>query len=363
MIEIRQLNKKALQAYIDSQEYKTAPHIAISYHRAISHIQNPCADEDDVLLFVAYDGLQMAGYLGALPDDLYDGYGMKHHFAWMSCLWIDPAQRGKNIAASLVKTCFTAWNNRILLTEYTGPAASLYYKLGIFSELPQLNGRRWYLQSDLARILSPKSKYFNKIKPLLTTFDTLCNTLLRMGNICKNQVNNLNEVKEITDELAQFIQKSTSNLCFLTKSNSIQWMMQYPWLMQSKLTVDSVRYYFSSVADQFVSKAFIIQNDKNQIAGFMLIMVRDGHLKIPILHYDCSIEEVAKVVKSIVRQYQVKTFTLYHPELIHHLQSKNVFFSFSKAIVRKYLISTVFWAELDHIAVPLSDGDGDTAFT
>lgn len=363
MIEIRQLNKKALQAYIDSQEYKTAPHIAISYHRAISHIQNPRADEGDVLLFVAYDGLQMAGYLGALPDDLYDGYGTKHHFAWMSCLWIDPAQRGKNIAASLVKTCFTTWNNRILLTEYTGPAASLYYKLNIFSELPQLNGRRWYLQSDLARILPPKSKYFNKIKPLLTTFDTASNALLRISNIFKNPVNKLNNVTELNDELTQFIIQFNQDTAFQRDGDTLQWMLQYPWLVQSKPTIDSVRYYFSSVADQFVSKAFTIQNDKNQIAGFILIMVRDGHLKIPILHYNCSIQEVAKVVKSIVRQYQVKTFTLYHPELIHHLQSKNAFFAFSKAIVRKYLISTVFWVELDHIAVPLSDGDGDTAFT
>lgn len=363
MIEIRQLNKKALQAYIDSEEYKTAPNIAISYHRAISHIQNPHADEDDVLLFVAYDGQQMAGYLGALPDDFYDAHGNKHHFAWMSCLWIDPAQRGKNIAASLVKNCFTAWKNRILLTEYTGPAANLYYKLDIFSKLPPLNGRRWYLQSDLARILPPKNNFFNRIKPLLVIFDTASNAVLGIGNIFKNQGVNLNEVVEISHEMAQFIQKSTSNIGFLTKSNIIQWMLQHPWLVQSKPTMDSVRYYFSSVADQFVSKAFIIQNDKNQITGFMLIIVRDGHLKIPVLHYDCSIAEVAKVVKSIIRQYQVKTFTLYHPELIHHLQSKTVFFSFSKSIVRKYLISTVFWAELDHIAVPLSDGDGDAAFT
>lgn len=363
MIEIRKLNKYALQAYIDSQEYKTAPHIAISHHRAQSQINNPRTEENDILLFLAYESGQMVGYLGALADDIYDIDGQRHHFAWMSCLWIDPTQRGKNIASKLVKACFLAWDNRILLTEYTGPAANLYHKLGLFSELPELHGRRWYIQSDLTRILPPKNNFFNKIKFLLTAFDSVTNAVLRIGTIFRKQPISLNFTNEINEELAKFIIQYNSKTGIQRDGNLLQWILQYPWIIESKSTAKFKRYYFSSVADQFVSKAIIIHNDKNEMEGCILINIRDGHLKIPFLYHKGSLEKVAVAIKSVIRQYQVKTLTLYHPALIDYFHVNKKLSAFSKALSRKYLISSVFWEQLGRISLPLCAGDGDTVFT
>ena len=143
MIKIIKLNKTALHAYIHSAYFKTSPVIPISYHRALSQIINPVVKDDDNLLFLAYFDEILVGYLGVLPDDIYHENGLSTHIGWMSCLWVDPNHRGKKIAQTLIHACFEAWSGRILLTEFTSEAASLYKKMGLFQLFNSHIGKRW----------------------------------------------------------------------------------------------------------------------------------------------------------------------------------------------------------------------------
>lgn len=363
MIVIKQLNKRKLQSYIDSTSFKYAPHIAISYHRAVSHISNPRAQDEDILMFIAYEDDRMVGYLGAMPDEIYKENGESYHFAWMSCLWIDPDQRGKKIAQQLVTACLSEWNNHIILTEYTGPAKYLYQKLGVFESWPDLQGRRWYIKSDLFRILPPKKEIFNYSKPLLKAVDTVINTVLQTKYLISKPDQNIRELKEITGDIELYIRRHSSSDGFQRDAEIIRWMLDYPWILKGRTTPDSERYHFSSVAEQFICKVYKIENIAGKMCGIMVVTVRDGHLKVPFLYYDCLEEEVIKALKAIIYLHQVKTMSLYHDALIQNIQEHKSFFSPSKSISRNYLITKEFWAQLSHQSFPLNAGDGDTAFT
>ncbi|MCZ2102186.1 MAG: GNAT family N-acetyltransferase [Chitinophagales bacterium] len=363
MIEIRQLNKNALQAYIDDPEYHQSTHVAIAKHRAVSHIHNPRAKSEDILLFLAFEGNQMVGYLGALPDDLFLANGLQYHFAWMSCLWIDPEQRGKSIAKKLLASCFLAWNNRIILTEYTGPAGNLYQKSGLFDILPELQGRRWYIQADLSRILPPKKRIFQQLLPLLKLSDWAVNAVLQMTKRCAQPIIELTEVTDFNPVLTLFIEQKMKVVGFRQNVEIIRWMSEYPWITESSPTVESSRYYFSSVAQQFVCKSYTICDKNGEIIAFFLITIRDGHLKMPVIYHDAAAQNVVLALQWLIQEFKVKTMTLYDAEIIEYILKHNKIKSFSKAMSRNYMIGCTFWEEIGHFEIPLHAGDGDTAFT
>ena len=120
-MQIREIKHHQLQEYIDSEEYKLTRHVAISKQRAISHIRNPRAKADDLVLVLIYEQEEMVAYLGVFADDLYFSTG-NEHVGWLSCMWVNPIMRGKGIAKKLITTVFEAWNYKILVTEFT-PAA------------------------------------------------------------------------------------------------------------------------------------------------------------------------------------------------------------------------------------------------
>ena len=100
-MKIRKLNRRGLKEFIESDEFEKMPHIPISRHRAYSQINNPRLKENDILLLISYHDGEMSGYLGALPDDILIN-NLNEHCAWMSCIWINPKMRGRNIAYTLV---------------------------------------------------------------------------------------------------------------------------------------------------------------------------------------------------------------------------------------------------------------------
>ena len=86
-MQIKEIRHHALQAYIDSEEYKTASYIAISKHRAHAHICNPRAQSDDLVLVLIYEAEEMVAYLGVFADDLHFSTGIEH-VGWLSCMSI-----------------------------------------------------------------------------------------------------------------------------------------------------------------------------------------------------------------------------------------------------------------------------------
>jgi hypothetical protein len=149
-------------------------------------------------------------------------------------------------------------------------------------------------------------------------------------------------------------------------SNSIQklnWILQYPWIIE-KLRKDELekKYYFTSSAKSFLNHAYLIQNQDHQTVGMAMITLRDGHLKIPYLWLNESIEVFIPLLINLLLHYRVKTFTCFHKSLNNAL-STNKIGLYRKEIQRKIMVSKKMSSLINFDDINANDGDGDAAFT
>ena len=71
-MKIRQIKVGELAQYLESDEYRRTTVIPITAQRAVSHIQNPRADVEDVALILAEEeNGNVLGFIGLLPDFIF----------------------------------------------------------------------------------------------------------------------------------------------------------------------------------------------------------------------------------------------------------------------------------------------------
>jgi GNAT superfamily N-acetyltransferase len=367
MIEIRRLNKADLSRYITSEDYLRAQVIPISKHRALSQISNPRADARDILLLIAYENDVMLGYLGVLPDEIYAESNEPIHCGWMSCLWVDPGQRGRNIARQLIDACFESWHHRILLTEYTEAAGGLYAKTGLFTSLHHSKGRRWYVRSDLRTILPPKNDTFKKIIPVLKLADFIFNLWLNPFSVLQKKSHNeyrMQFVSNISADFVELIDKQENNELFCRSSKDLEWILQNPWIKECPgKNSDANKYHFTSVENIFKCDGIEIRNKDGLPKAFIIYTNRNGHLRLPYIYYTGNEEAIRLVCNHLIVSLNIKTITIYNEYLLAYLAEHPFIRALNKEVSRSYLISkTLAGHNLDKKAI-IQDGDGDCAFT
>ena len=99
-MEIRHYTTATIIDFVNSAQFRKIRNIPITTIRAISHNHNPRASADDRILFVAWDHDEVIGYLGVVADKLIQN-GSFVRIGWLSCFWVDPAFRGKNVSVDL----------------------------------------------------------------------------------------------------------------------------------------------------------------------------------------------------------------------------------------------------------------------
>jgi len=367
MIEIKLLNKTALRSYIDSETFQNAPVIAISKHRAASQISNPEATEDDILLLIAFENDNMVGYLGVLPDKIFTQKNEKIHCGWMSCLWVDPAHRGKKIAQKLIEACFNSWNGNILLTEYTDSAGALYRKTQLFDSPLKKEGRRWYVRADMQTILSPKNAVFKKSEPFLQVIDAGINIILDFLSIftrTKREGCQYNFVSSIDDEVYSFILSNRRNEIFGRNQIDLNWILQNPWIIENdKIDSDANKYHFTAGAKKFDCRGVEIRNADNVLIAFFIFTNRNGHFRLPYLYHNGDLERIRLVCRDLISTLKIKTCTIYQPELLEYFNQKPMVGTLNKKLIRSYLISKTLTTQNLKSDFFIQDGDGDCAFT
>jgi hypothetical protein len=306
----------------------------------------------------------MAGYLGALPDDYFTKDNVKIHLAWMSCLWVDPVHRGKKIAQKLIQSCFEAWDHRIILTEFTAEAGSLYQKINLFDPWLALKGRRWYIQSDLAFLLPPKHRLLHKIKPFLKIVDQSLNAIRNVRHFFgDNLTKPLDESTQLSEETISILNHEHDTSGFKRSVEELTWLMQFPWVLEGENETETQRYHFTSYSHQFKCATVFIKDSTHNTCGIMIYNIRNGHFKIPYFTQTCTSDLLINTILQIIKIHNVKTMTLYSDVLIGYLQKNKSIRSFSKDISRKYLISKRLSSLMISHDTMIQDGDGDCGFT
>ncbi len=342
-MEIKTYNSTQLTDLIHSDTFKLMPVIPISTHRAHSHIHNPRADSEDILMIIAYDNDQMVGYLGVLADRIYDTSQESFKCGWLSCMWVDPTLRGKGIAKQLLATAFRSWGDHILVTEFTPEAKGLYDRSGGFNDLSINNGLRCYLRFNLHEILPKKQEKYKSYASILKLVDGIANmpNALRLSFIKTKRSSSVifEPVKQIDTDLNRYI-LSKQNKSFERRSiDELNWIIQYPWLIESKPTEESTRYHFSSVSDRFINLCYKL-TDQGGIKGYLHYTIRDGHLKIPYCYYEPEyLADIVQHIYQIMLAYRLDMLTVFHRALVGFFKSHPTPFIYRR------------------------DGDADCAFT
>lgn len=357
---------KELEDFVTSAQYKQAAVLPITQHRAYSQVQNPRAQPNDVALVLAYEGEELVAYLGVLPDTLYLG-GQALRCGWMSCIWVDSNMRGRGLAKKLLYRVLEAWDNRILATDFTPAAKSLYDKTQQFADLSVRKGLRGYVRPDFAQLLARRSRIFKTLKPALHLLDRLLDlpNSLRLA-FHSSRCPPIRYVSTIDEEAWYFIQSLQSEELLRRGKKELEWIVRYPWLLSTPLEdTHSSRYYFSARAKNFQLWNIKVYDAQQRLAAFLMLSFRDGHLKVPYAYYRADgLALAAETIKAHLLKSGAKMLTVFQEELVQYFQSQRSPFFLTRRMEKGYLISKVFEAQLAKQGrFRLQDGDGDAAFT
>lgn len=364
-----------LPDYLESEDYRRSAHIAISKQRALSHVRNPRAQSEDVVLVLVYETTrteeELVAYLGVFADDLHFKTGVQH-VGWLSCMWVNPKMRGKGIAKRLLQTVFEAWNYRILVTEFTPAAKGLYDRSERFLDLAQPKGVRGYLRPNLATLLIKKDPKWNKWYPLLRCIDGLLaipNALrlaLRRAPDWRAKGYSIEYLSELDAEAGAFVEAQQGGELIRRGVTELNWLLRNPWLLQAPLKDRNARrYHFSSVAKQVGFLCIKMYKANLELAALVILSTREGAAKLPYVYCLDGEEEVLwQMIDAHLLAMHIQTCTVFHPRMVAALQKRRSLFFKQRIFQRHYIIGTVMETDLEATgAFVLQDGDADAAFT
>lgn len=367
-MEIKTYTPLQLKEFIESAQFAEMPVLPISTARAISQIANPRVESTDVIMFIAFEGDIMAGYLGVLPDKIYNNSGRQFKCGWMSCLWVSPAMRGRGIARLLLQHIFKAWNGNIMATEFTPEAKKLYGSSGHFDDFSALSGLNCYLRFNLHEVLPKKNPKYLRLGSLLRLADLLANipNSLRL-NVMKRQYTfkaQFKRIYKIDDAVNKFITANQDSSFERRGVKELNWIMEMPWIKQSEPTAESKRYHFSSVAARFENLCLKMEVD-GKLVGIILLTIRDNRVKVPYAYLeDEYVQDAVEYIYKTMYDYRTNMLTLFHPKLATYITQHRSPFIYVRRIIRQYLMSKTLSPEFaSPEKLDIQDGDGDCAFT
>lgn len=359
-----------LPDFIQSDTFQKSKVLPITSHRALSQLENPRAQAEDVVLIVAMESDEILGYIGLLPDTLYHK-NEAYRVAWLSCWWVQDGTG--NLGIQLFLKAYQAWKRRMVITDFTPHIQAIIQKMRLFHFAPTAYGLRGFMRFNTAEVLPPKKPVFQKIRPLLQLGDMAANVLnrgrLQLWKWRQRQANyQLVPIKTIDESTALFIKKHQEQELIKRGATALNWILQQPWVLEDKATLsanirsEAARYYFSSIAETFQYYPLQVFKD-NQLIGFLFLLNRDRHFKLPYVYLEQ--EHLATVVQALydfLYQQKAITFTVFHPMMKDYVAREASPFFYKRLIPKDFAIGKGLPKDILN-QVSLQDGDGDYVFT
>lgn len=257
--------------------------------RAYAFVNNPCANDNDPALVVAFKENQPVGY-SAVFTDVYKTGNLKGTYYWGSTEWVDTDFRGKGIAGKMMRTLKDA----VGIDNYIGLDSSI-----ASIRLDQKQG---------ASILYyDRYNYFLKGSKSLTSL--LKQIMVQRANKKALQQLERNEFKNeyvnfIDAQTYQFIAEHAEEDLLLRGRDMLNWMLCYPFLIGThndpKAKTDICE-FGSTMAEYDVEAVKVYVQDK--LVGFYIISQTNNERTLRYLYYDeqCREEVFASVTLNLFR--------------------------------------------------------------
>ena len=369
-MEIKKVKLKALDSFINSQEYKTYKHQPISRFRALSYMHNPRADNEDIVLYLAFKNNQLVGYRTILADKI----GVKEKnikLGWLSGNWVDPEYRRQGIASLLLEEAFMDWEGKLLFTNYAPESKAVYDKSDKFICYKHYKGLRLYYRSSVYNLLKERSAFVRNMKYFLRIFDFILNLFqqIRLNRHYHKHISLVpafEYVHKPDTDVFKLVSSMQENELERRSSLEFSWILKHPWVGTAPVPdQNSGKYHFSNFAKQFENICLKIFH-RDELCGFLHLVRKDNFLSVPYFYIFPEVDArgVAQIINLIAIKLKVSVLTVYHPDLVKALRRLNPPVLAKKEMVRNYMVSKKLKEILpDENHIYFQDGDGDLVFT
>ena len=359
--KVKSIRLHELEEFVESEFYQKLPVVPISPSRSKSYFENPHGKPGDVVLILAFLNEKLVAFR-SLFAGMVQSENVKIRFGWCSGNWVDPEFRRKGLSRLLLTEAYSAWNGKLMFTNYAPESEKLYLQTGWFKVIHHFNGARAYLYPKTVKLipLAQKNKLTNQTF-LLVDFCIACysNLKIRFFSYHRNPEIRF-EVREFPDEESyRFLEKYKANFLFERDIKELKWIFQFPWLSTLNSKVAG-KYPFSAYTNSFYYQTVKVwQND--ELSGVFIFSVREGHLKTLFFWLFPGMEkETARFLKHYCAQHKIEILTIYNSEIARQFFAQKFPFLRVKKFGQK-IYSSFDIQETEKFQ--FQDGDGDSVFT
>lgn len=339
----------------------------ITKQRVLSYINNPNADGNDVVLFVAYHKDTIIGYIGVLPDRIYLSE-VEHKIAWATSWWVDPSHRYVGTGGFLL---LTVLNHHILATSRsTEDAEKVFSASNRIFPMRKVAGIELIVRCCSNHLIPKKFPKLNWLRPVLTCIDRLVNVFGDLRLFFWRQKNaayktaSIEFITELDEQTDQFIRDHRRNELSTRNAKELNWIMKYPWIISSPVADKTVKkYFFSSVSNRFFYLNIKVYDTNDTMTGFLMLKVKNNTMTIPYLYCDPSaLTPILYLIGFLICEMNIDIFTTYNIDIMNNFDQIRLPFLYKKNRINLYHLSNKF-KEVDFNEIVIQDGDGDCVFT
>ncbi|MCK5344391.1 MAG: GNAT family N-acetyltransferase, partial [Candidatus Heimdallarchaeota archaeon] len=263
--------------------------IPITVQRADAQAKNPLVKPDDVGLLVAYDGEEVVGFLGMVPQ--FMRYPGGHSIAWYFSGWnVSGKVAGRGVGRRLLKEAFALGEDFFLAGSKYARAAVLkagmtpigvwhYANIDINRPL-EFNPITFFLRlvrklstvfGNELKIEKPKKRVDDFFKRIFGSMNRkiVVKKLIRMNKkiIDQLEIKNVNNVRLSDRNPDELIPEVT----FFRSPELINWTLDNPWpLSPGESATEKMEYYFTDTLKDFSHKAYEIYFQKEYLGDIVI---------------------------------------------------------------------------------------------
>lgn len=344
-----------LEGYMQNDFWKTSDVIPITSLRMSSFLNNPKANEEDVVMICAFDDELLSAFRLLIPDYFYTE--PKYKFAWKSGIWVRKEYRGEGLAKKLSLLALDRWNDRMIGIDYAPESKLMYLSTGKYVEFQQLVGMRFYKKWIFGELL--KNRIPNLLLIPVRVLDALGNGFQKIIN----NKTNLNDHEYIFKELNDLnvLLDFDINADNFRRLEDYEWIRKYPWVSKDKNNIEEdSRFPFSLYASDYMNTWITYEEGKSR--AVLQVIIKNGHLEVP--HYfsrNISQNQLEGCLKSLMDYYAIDYISTFNSDIIKVLKNKS--WVFKKKLVRDVMGTKTLEEKMDELNLEFDEGAGDVPFT
>ena len=303
-----------LQELFQSTWWEESPYIPFSTLRLHSYLNNPAADKNDHVLFLALKQNRMVGFRTLLPDSMQLAKG-PIKMAWLSGSWTHPEYRRQGISSALFSKAIEKWQGRLAYSNYAPQSKMLYDQLDYHWHGLKLPGKRYYHRFAMATILPSRLNILRNSAAALRTIDQTANKILdtiRRQNSGLQLPMRMEIVKRLDERDSRFLAPFLDKQFFSRSVREFNWIQSYSWISeQEKFRKEQERYPFTLYTNQFRSFFCRFLNDNQEVEALLMIHIHNGFLSIPYVFMPTNLSAVvSNYLKQMIQKNKISISTL-----------------------------------------------------